>query len=479
MQEESKYSYIAKSRSSKIVEKLDIYKLLEDSYAGGYKYLHGGHLDKYPREHSTVHKERVKRSLYFNYLQPIIDLLVGFMFSEEVEREYPSRFEYIINKTSKRKAMDPFMQAVMTKAFLYTTGVLVDSPKFNPEEYPTLADRDEKLNPYACIYTPFQIRNFSVTEDLELSWVLLDNSMVDSSDPFSAPVKKRQYRLWTPEYYQDFDIKEDGKKEIVIPYEEVRHNIGYVPFHFVNTRDIDDDYITDSPMEDVAIISRQIYRCISLLDEMLHNGTFKTLFYPTMTADDIPDSIKMNGIYDIPLATFNGETSQPPFFAGADLGNIAPYKEAINVYILEIFRKIGMDQDRDKTYVQSGAAMAKEFQKTEALLRSASEAAEAAEKFIIKTAARWENIILTDEDVKIEYTKKYQQDDIDIKLKRLYDMFALSYKNIQDEALKEIVKINLPESDADDIVANAEKIEPVSWLTNNSDMLATTQTEVK
>ncbi|MCF1577746.1 hypothetical protein, partial [Escherichia coli] len=73
------------------------------------------------------------------------------------------------------------------------------------------------------------------------------------------------------------------------PEEPRAHGVGYVPFHFVNWRDIEDDQISDSPMEDIAILSQQIYNVLSLLDEQLHTGTFSTLFFPVNKIGDIPE----------------------------------------------------------------------------------------------------------------------------------------------------------------------------------------------
>jgi hypothetical protein len=65
-----------------------------------------------------------------------------------------------------------------------------------------------------------------------------------------------------------------------------------------------------------------------------------------------------------------------------------------------------MDVDRDKSYVQSGAAIGKEFEKVEALLRYGAKAMQETEEFIFRTAGRWLGKDI-DDQVEIEYRKNF------------------------------------------------------------------------
>ena len=58
-----------------------------------FAYRAGGHLKKYSRESKETHEQRQARAVYFNYIQPIVDILVGFIFRNPVEREIPSLVE--------------------------------------------------------------------------------------------------------------------------------------------------------------------------------------------------------------------------------------------------------------------------------------------------------------------------------------------------------------------------------------------------
>lgn len=462
---ENTYDIIASRRNAKLEAKTGIYKLLSDSYKGGFDYVKSepSHLEQYDREYKAAFDKRKTRSVYINFMQPIVDLLAGFVFKDEPDRsKVPPSVAYMTEKASKRKGMNQFMQGLCPMATMMTMGVLVDSPNFDPAIYATEADRiNSGLKPYACMYFPWHIRDFACDEQMQIEWVLLDDSRTIKTDPMKPVEHQKIFRLWTKTTFQDFEIKEDkqaGKMKVEAGEIKV-HGLGEVPFHFVNVRDIEDDHISDSPMEDIGILSKMIYNIMSYLDEMLAGGTFKTLFYPTKTKDDIPEEIKKKGVSDSPVATFNADSNKEPFFAGAGLEEIEPFISAFNLYKLQIFSKVGMDVDRDKTYIQSGAALGKEFQKTEALLRGISEAMEECEKFIYRMAALWQGEKI---EVEVEYTENYQQSDIAAEFLRLQAVYKMAQPDLSRMALEKIARLVFPEMKPED----AKKVSDGDWKRN-------------
>lgn len=87
---------IKSRRNPKIENKLDIWKLLSDSYAGGNIYQQGNYLHQYYRENDLAYRARKERCIYFNHVQPLDDILTGLIFSQEVERDYPTQLSYIV-----------------------------------------------------------------------------------------------------------------------------------------------------------------------------------------------------------------------------------------------------------------------------------------------------------------------------------------------------------------------------------------------
>jgi len=257
---ENPYEIIATRRNAKLDAKTGIYKLLSDSYKGGFDYVKSepSHLEQYDREYKAAFQKHKARSVYINFMQPIVDLLTGFVFKDEPDRSgVPASVEYMTDQASKRKGMNQFMMGLCPQAIMYTMGVLVDSPSFDPNEYATEADRiNSGLKPYVCMYFPWHIRDFACDDQMRIEWVLLDDSRTIKTDPLKPAEFKKIYRLWTKTTFQDFEIKEDNRTgKTTVLAEEIRfHNLGEVPFHFVNVRDIEDDHISDSPMEDIGIL---------------------------------------------------------------------------------------------------------------------------------------------------------------------------------------------------------------------------------
>lgn len=473
------YSIIATRRNRKLEDKTSTYKLLADSYKGGIDYIKADHLFPHDREWKKAFAKRKERTPYINFLQPIVDILVGFIFKDEPARTTPPTLEAITKRASKQKDMDSYMRSVATHSCMYTVGVLVDSPSFDPQKIQTEADRiAANLQPYACTYMPWQIRDFACDADMNLEWVLLDDTRVEKGDPLKEPVKRVIYRLWTKKDFSDFEIKENqNTKKIEVSLLETRaHGLGIVPFHFVNWRDLEDDHVSDSPMEDIGILSRTIYNIMSYLEEMLASGTFKTLFFPVKTAGDVPQEIKKSGLSESPLVEFDGNMSKQPFFDGAKLEEIDPFIAAYNLYKLQIFTKVGMDVDRDKSYVQSGAAIGKEFQKTEALLKAGSEAMEDCEEFIYRVSALWQGQKdLPDDSIKVEYCKEFQQADIDAEFARLKTVYDMALPDLSRIALKKIVEKVFPDEDAKKLSDQEWKRQPTGSFISAPETATTPQ----
>lgn len=107
-----------------------------------------------------------------------------------------------------------------------------------------------------------------------------------------------------------------------------------------------------------------------------------------------------------------------------------------------------MDVDRDKSYVQSGAAMGKEFQKTEALLKAGSQALEECEKFIFRIAGKWMGENYYEDQIKIEYTREFQQSDVAAEFMRLKAVYDMALPDLSRIALEKIVKMLFPKENA-------------------------------
>lgn len=440
---ENQWEVLASRRHPKIVEKLDIWNLLSESYEGGLRYIKSSNLFRHPKEGSKEYAVRKSRSVFFNHVQPIADVLAGFIFSTQPQRTIPAEISFANENISKGKALASYMLNVAIQSQLFTCGTLVDSPSFKADEIKTEKDRKEKnLNPYCVFYYPTQIRDFYLDDRGELEWILLDDSYLDSKDPLSPASEVIQYTLWTKQYFTKIKKvkldKGEKKEEWQVVASQKPHSIGKVPFVFHNFRDNNEDMVTETPFEDIALLDRAIYNNLSLLDEMLHSGTFKMLFVPVEKENDIPTSVIESGVGGLSVFPYNGKLSSSPEFKGAGLEDVQSFSVAINMYLKEIFSKVGLDKDQERAYVQSGIAKKMEYKKAEAFLRHGAAQLESAEKQILYFLGKW--LDKDFKDIKVDYQKNFNEDEINETLSRLYEVMNLPISSIQQKAEEEIIR---------------------------------------
>jgi len=440
-------------------DKLDIWKLISDSYAGGQTYMDGDYLHKFTlRESDLSYTERKKRAVFFNNVQPLADMLTGFLFTNDVIRTDYKQDE-LIERASRTQNIDNFMQMIAVNSLMYTVGVLIDSPSFDTEFVRTEADRKNlNLNAYAVMYQPWQIRNYYCDENDSLQWVILDNTYYDNADPYKKAKYVISYRLWTKDYFQDFiSIDEIDQIENLSANqtlrtittgqnfqasEQVPHPVGEVPFVFANWHDRTTEKVQDTIFEDIGLFDQAVYNYMSLLDEMLVGGTFKYLFYP----GTVPKELEAQSFSNYAVIPFPDATPHKPFFDGPTLSDTTPFLQAMEFYLSGILKKLGLDTDATKNYVQSGAAKFFDFTKTRALLASGASSMEEVEKEIFRLSGLWMGI--DDTSATIEYKKDFLGEEMQQELERLYNMLTAlsSYPKVKEHAVKRIVDLSFDDS---------------------------------
>lgn len=433
-----KNDIIFKRRNAELLERNENWNLIHRSYVGGVTYVQGNYLDRYPKESIKSFNVRKKRAVYFNQMSPIVDMLSGLLFLNKPTREIPKKILYIQDEFLKGKDIDQSMRLLSAYSFMFTIGVLVDTPDYDKELIRTEKDRrDAKINPYVSMYLPFKIRDFSINRfDGELDWVLLDDSYVDNSDPLKTSVNKIIYTLWKRETYQKFELVE-GTNGKVIEGDEISHKIGYVPFKFMSWRDDNNDFVSETVCEDIAMISKLIYNNMSYMDEMLASGTFKMMTYPSKDGS-VPDELTKGGVGALGVVPYMGDYSNPPSFIGSELSDIDPFIKAITFYMTEILKKVGLSTDETKEFVKSGVAKKIDFQKMRALLISGSMMVEQTEKWIYKTIAKLEGGSVP--EVNVEYTSAFSDEDLELEVSMLTTLLVQPVKQLRVDILKILTK---------------------------------------
>lgn len=434
---------LATRQHEEIKNKLPIWNLIYNAYKGGDSFITQENLFQYRIEDNVRFKQRLKRADYTNHTATLIDMIVGFIYSNSVKREIPEKYSYIEDSIYRGKSIQSFMNMVATSCLKSTAGILVDSPKF---EISTEAERIENgINPYVVFYHPSKICDFEEDDKGNLDWIILDNSHLDKTDPKAIPEQKNIKRLWTKKYYQDIEtIKGNGNKKEFILHEEIPHNLGEIPFIFVNSRDIDGNNITDSPFEDIVLKSRTIFNINSWATEVLASSSFQLLLFPYENQNDL-DNIaatfdpSSGGIGDLPVVPFKA-LSQRPSFEAPDI-DLNKFIDMVNHLSSEILSKFGMKPEEKGSW-ESGVAKSISYHKTEAILRSISIQLENAEKEIIRLCGLYEG---TEIPAEIEYSLQYEKNDIEKELNRLEKLFKIPSQNIKDKVTKEMIKLNFPD----------------------------------
>ena len=231
-----------------------------------------------------------------------------------------------------------------------------------------------------------------------------------------------------------------GIRGDVIPGEQVPHNLGFVPFRFASWRDSNEDFISESVCEDIAMVSKLIYNNFSYMDEMLAAGTFRMLAYPTVDGN-IPEAMAQGGVGPLSIITYQLDSSTQPAFIGNGLADIDPFIKAITFYMAEVLKKVGLSTDETKEFVKSGAAKKIDFQKMRALLISGALMMGKLEEWIFQTAAKWEG--KNAPEVKIDYTSSFSDEDLQTEVTMLTELLVIPIKKLNKEITKLLVKKTL------------------------------------
>jgi len=441
------YGALFANRHPELKNKDENWKLIYNSYVGGIAFKNANYLIKYPKESQGSFEIRKSRAVYFNQVSPIVDMLSGLLYLNQPTRKTPPDMKYLLENTSGDKKINEFMRIVGAHTFMFTCGVLIDSPNYDQSEVLTEKDRlDQKIHPYATLYLPFRIRDFNINiNDGELDWVVLDNSYRDHTDPYSDSVDVTKYTLWTRTGHRDFIQKSTqtaaGKTATgdieAVTEEEIPHNIGYVPFRFASWRDDNQDFVSETVCEDIAMISKLIYNNLSYMDEMLAAGTFKMLAYPSKTGE-APTELTAGGVGNLSILPYEMTSSTVPSFIGASLSDVDPFIKAIEFYMSEVLKKVGLSTDETKEFVKSGAAKKIDFQKMRALLISGALMMSKLEEWMFETAARWEgkkNI-----ETKIEYTSAFSDEDLETEVTMLTELLVHPVKKLRVNVINLIAK---------------------------------------
>lgn len=456
---------IQNRRHAKLLAWDGVFKLNHDSYVSGRVYREGKYLHQGKNEYSKFYKQRKEIATPRNDIQPVIDILTGYVYSSEPERKFDSDIKNALFSVAKNKDYNRFIRNVARQLKLYPFVVLVDSPS-DVQEFKTKYEKDKYgKNPYCLVYRYNEIRDFNLDDNGRFVWLLLDNSYADKTDPLGKEKKIVRYTLWSVKesavHVQDFLIKE--KK--VEPQEEAVLQISEIPAIIAGKDFFDEDIVETNLIENCAEISKKLYNIDSLIDSILYDGAFKILRYPiTDIVKELPKGLKSDGLGSVAVLEFDGMSSNAPDFIRAEVDNIQPYLDKAKEMVKEFFKQFGMKDSSDtetKYWSESGVARSIDFQKTKGILLSIADEMESIENEIARYIGIWmnKNGESKSDEKKVTYNKDFDPDELNDDLNRLYQAMELPYETVTKYAVEQIVRKLFPKADKEVIERMIKEIQ--------------------
>lgn len=380
---------ITKRRHPDYVENIERWQFFIDSYIGGQKYVNQkDYLFKHPLEKALYYKQRQKRSYYYNYCKPIVNIFSNYLFSQAVIRDKfgDNLTEWMENVNGKGMSIDKFSEiANILSSVMGTIYGFVDAPPLNEANTKAVnagkatrsLDRGFKVN--AKFIFPMDLLDWSVDEN-GYKWILLAEKSFDDDDPQMKRVTKKWVKLWTREGWTLFNEKGN-------PEDTGTNPLGEIPIVKLTHVDFDINKVGESLLEDVAYVNRSVYNWASLLDEILYRQSFSQLVIQGDAAD-------FEGLIISTAAAFNYPTgTNKPEYISPDASQASLFQTQIENAIVEMHRMAqlrltGAQGERYKSILENTY----DFNDTNVSLKNKARVMMKFEEQLFGFVAKWRNL---------------------------------------------------------------------------------------
>jgi len=193
------------------------------AYSGGDKYIKKA-LIRHVSENKLEFAERLKRCIYLNYPRKISKLIVEFIFSKAPDR---TGVDSDVQKDMSRTGLNAdqvFMLALLIRLLFGRCWLLVDMPAI--EAKPDMETKQkQKIRPYVRPLLPFDVVDWAYGSDGKLLWAIVQEFILDKSDPLQKPKEITQRRIWYRDRWELYQKDADGQKLVA----SKKHKLGFVP----------------------------------------------------------------------------------------------------------------------------------------------------------------------------------------------------------------------------------------------------------
>jgi hypothetical protein len=270
-QEESKALEILQRQHPDYAIRRNNWQVLLDAYEATGGFLDGSYLWMYPRENSSSHEDRKKMARYHNYLEPLVDLYVRFIWTQGVKRNSKNQEynDWTENIDGVGTTLDDLLKRALSIGLVHGhAGTLVDRLDIEPTGP---AKVDDQAPAIANVFPAISIPDWRFDHH-ELVAVKLYEAGPQPGIAQELPEGEDaiQYLLWDLEGWARFDS--DGQL-----IGGAMPNLGMVPLIVLRPKPSYISFMLGRPLVQSAKVLGALFNRSSEEDEVLRNQAFSVL----------------------------------------------------------------------------------------------------------------------------------------------------------------------------------------------------------
>ena len=408
-------------------ERLDQYKLVEDSYTGDGGFVNGEYLVRYRREQDI--QERYELASYSNYVQPIVNSMVDPVFSKKPQREFSSDIIDVFLKDATNSGIP--LQAIIHETVRMGTlmgnhFIIMDN--FKDDEIPTTRSEVIKGRWLPYVFTK------SVAEVYEYETDIYGNPIyitfrIGYSNEENYDEQKELYRRYTNNEIQYLEGK-DGNLNITA---RVQHKLGVMPVVMFDKKDI----APFPPFYSLATQAKKIFNVQSEINDLERSQNFSILLMPSLN----PASEKKQGIVlgSSKALFYNSENKLAPNYISPDskiMETSLKYLQNITDTLIQSADVLGSTATQRTSKAESGTALSYKFYGKQQALLNSSHKANMLEQEVMKLFFAF---VGDTSDYSVLYHSRFNPTDDEIAL-RLQSIQSVLKLDISDEVRMQLCK---------------------------------------
>jgi len=431
---------------------LDRFTTLLNSYHGGELITDGQYLHNHPRESDDDFEFRRKRSKYYNYVRPVIDIYGAFLTQYPAkfsDNDLPDDLEAIQSDMDGMGATREkfFRETVIPMTLLLTTSfIIVDKPTPAVDPPSRYHEIISGQMPYARLILPTDLVNWKRDAFGRFEWAVIRKRNIAYETPLD-PIEQAEdtYVYYSPSEWYEMDA------EGTVLGDKTTNPLGEVPI--ITCRPYRSNvyglYGT-SFGPDVADLALKIYNVKSLEDEFYYKQCFPFLAFP--------GQVEQSKIGANNVITFDPE-GPPPLYVAPPVETTRALQEEIDQNIREIYRLACLPYESDSREAESGYSKEFDWQTLTRRLKGLADTFSHIEYEIYRLAGKWTGREAA-WSIPVEWSKEFQVRD----LSRMIEA-GLASKPLrlgaraEKEYKKKIARTLLPDADQETLAEVDEEIE--------------------